>query len=210
MVPERARHVVYGSDGPIRLWAAAPFTTTTRAVCHDCNTGWMSQLESKVKPILTPIILGRDYVLSPDDQTLVAAWCLKTSAMLDRSIGGSATVIVPHLQYLMLGWTPPPVVRVVLATYAASLWVARFRSAGTAQVNARTPEGGVEQGTFQVSGHTLQRHLIDIGTPTLDPYLLNIWPRASGSVTGPPPALPQQGFQILANAFRGDSGGSLG
>src|SRR5438128_11537493 len=31
---------------------------TAKWVCEDCNSGWMSDLESKAEPIPTPMILG--------------------------------------------------------------------------------------------------------------------------------------------------------
>jgi hypothetical protein len=211
---QSVKHKVKGPDGLLREWAAAPFSTTTKAVCHKCNTGWMSRLERKSKPILTPLLHGQPYALSLDDQKIVAAWCLKTAAMLDRSLGEPDTVYVPHLRRLMLDGVPPSVVRVALGTYPAMLHIARFHRTGTAKVNVRTPEGGVEEGQFygltfavgrfvaQVSGHTLKRHAIDLESTALDKYLLSIWPAETVPITGPPPTLPEGGFGILANAFR--------
>jgi hypothetical protein len=39
-----------------------------RKVCGQCNNGWMSQLESDVKPVLTPLILGQTCQLSAADR----------------------------------------------------------------------------------------------------------------------------------------------
>ncbi len=50
-------------------------TVKIRVVCRKhCNNGWMSRLESAVKPILTPMLLDESIVLSPDDQRTLAAW----------------------------------------------------------------------------------------------------------------------------------------
>jgi hypothetical protein len=70
-----------------RKWTSTPFTATVRAVCDDCNHGWMSGLEGAAKPILTPLILGEARDLSADDQRLIAAWTFKTAlvAMLSSS-----------------------------------------------------------------------------------------------------------------------------
>src|SRR5580704_5439600 len=53
-----------------RRWTTEGFTATVRAVCDDCNHGWLSQLEGAAKPVLTPLILGQPRELSADDQRL--------------------------------------------------------------------------------------------------------------------------------------------
>jgi hypothetical protein len=70
-----------------RRWTTEGFTATVRAVCDDCNHGWLSQLEGTAKPVLTPLILGQSTDLSTDDQRLIATWVLKTAlvAMLSSS-----------------------------------------------------------------------------------------------------------------------------
>ena len=41
-----------------RQWSAKPFKTTVKMVCASCNNGWLSQLESAVKPVIAPLIRG--------------------------------------------------------------------------------------------------------------------------------------------------------
>jgi hypothetical protein len=56
-----------------------------KRVCEGCNNGWMSQLETKAKPILSPMIMGDNLPisLSGSDQKIVAAWAFKTTLMAD-------------------------------------------------------------------------------------------------------------------------------
>ena len=70
-----------------RRWTTEGFTATVRAVCDDCNHGWLSQLERAAKPVLTPLILGQPTELSTEDQRLTAVWVFKTAlaAMLSSS-----------------------------------------------------------------------------------------------------------------------------
>jgi hypothetical protein len=52
-----------------------PFlATTVRAFCDDCNNGWMSQLESAVKPIVGPMVVGEHVELDAEAQRIVANW----------------------------------------------------------------------------------------------------------------------------------------
>lgn len=60
----------------------------SRFVCDDCNGGWMSQLESDIKPILLPLIHGSGSLadLSEDDKNLISRWAIKTTCVID-SVG---------------------------------------------------------------------------------------------------------------------------
>ena len=50
----------------------------TRAFCEPCNNGWMSDLETRVRPALEPLVLGESRTLSRDEQGLLAFWATKT------------------------------------------------------------------------------------------------------------------------------------
>lgn len=49
-----------------------------RAFCKSCNTGWMSQLESRSLSIIGPMIQGHGIMLPRASQETVATWLLKT------------------------------------------------------------------------------------------------------------------------------------
>jgi hypothetical protein len=69
-------------DGTVKTFRIPPFEQTVRVVCEKCNTGWMSELEGKVKPKLGPMILhGRPTELDPPLQRLFATWAVKTAFM---------------------------------------------------------------------------------------------------------------------------------
>lgn len=50
-----------------------------RRVCGECNSGWMSQLQTSAKPLLLPMIRGETTVLSRSEQKIVAAWAAMTA-----------------------------------------------------------------------------------------------------------------------------------
>lgn len=51
-------------------------TKTVKVVCKSCNTGWMSNLESQIQPILTPLISGTPAFLRRDERKLLAEWIM--------------------------------------------------------------------------------------------------------------------------------------
>lgn len=64
-----------------RNWSKGGPDLQVREVCAQCNSGWMSQLETAARPILTELIQGRRLSLAPDDQVILAAWTFKTELM---------------------------------------------------------------------------------------------------------------------------------
>jgi hypothetical protein len=63
---------------------------TTKTVCHDCNTGWMSRLEGQVKPILEPMFDGNPVTLDTNQQQLIAVWMTKMAFVWDSTKGRNA------------------------------------------------------------------------------------------------------------------------
>jgi hypothetical protein len=49
-------------------------SAASRGVCPECNSGWMSRLESEVKPSVARMMNGREASLSPSDQLTIATW----------------------------------------------------------------------------------------------------------------------------------------
>lgn len=52
-------------------------------VCVGCNTGWMSRLEQRTRPLLIPLIEGRYHRISKFDQKVLATWFAKTAMVAE-------------------------------------------------------------------------------------------------------------------------------
>ena len=50
------------------------WTKTIRAVCKRCNNGWMSELETAVKPILIPLIATQPHELTVEAMGVLGQW----------------------------------------------------------------------------------------------------------------------------------------
>ena len=66
-----------------RVWDAPGLNMTVKRVCRACNSGWMSLLEERTRPLLTPMIKGEGILLGPEVQHLVSAWVAKTAMVLE-------------------------------------------------------------------------------------------------------------------------------
>ena len=62
--------------------------TAVKCVCERCNNGWMSQLETDVKPILAPMINGYRTRLTQSDQLVLARWASLKAQCFDANPRG--------------------------------------------------------------------------------------------------------------------------
>ncbi|HRN96978.1 MAG TPA: hypothetical protein PLZ58_00805 [Candidatus Saccharibacteria bacterium] len=76
-------------DNLNRTWQSSLFQDKTKAICRVCNNGWMSDIESDVKPILTKLAFTYDaYDLGSEDQRKLALWAQKTTLVISKATGG--------------------------------------------------------------------------------------------------------------------------
>jgi hypothetical protein len=121
-------------------WAQPTFKQTVRAVCANCNSGWMSQLEARAKPVLSPMIRGIALHLSADTQKLIATWALKTAIMAQCAAGEKITPVHDALWLYHDQEPPDRNVIVILARYGGRrhpLLLATSRSGSVARGLAR-------------------------------------------------------------------------
>jgi len=107
---------------PLKPWfAVGSFGSTVKRVCEACNNGWMSDLESDAKPILSRMILPTEPVLlSPDAQMIVAAWLWKLAIVFEHQSG--ATYFTVDERRLLIDGNPPP-------SGGVRIWIAGHRGA---------------------------------------------------------------------------------
>ena len=60
-------------------------TKKLRVVCQTCNNGWMSKLESEIKPILTGILTHENLELCSQKQEILARWIALKSIIGEHS-----------------------------------------------------------------------------------------------------------------------------
>lgn len=65
MNAEWARKIGNPEGVTLHTWTKTELASVTIwHVCGDCNTGWMSRLEGRVKPILVPAVTGQQRTLA--------------------------------------------------------------------------------------------------------------------------------------------------
>jgi len=63
---------------------------TVRCVCRECNNGWMSGLEARVKPLVGSLMQDVSVCLDAAQQKDVSLWALKTAMVLEGTKSRSA------------------------------------------------------------------------------------------------------------------------
>lgn len=75
-----------------KWWSSKPFEHTVKAVCRDCNNGWMSKLEADSKPIIKDLFRLHKFNLTKEKQNILAFWVQKTTLIGCYSLPNSIKV----------------------------------------------------------------------------------------------------------------------
>jgi hypothetical protein len=199
------------------------FNRTARIACENCNTGWMSALETRAIPLLLPLLDGFEAQLDDRAQETVASWSVKTTLAIAR-VRSDLPQLAPVVHYRHLaaveGASPPD---------GTSVWLSVDRedhAPGPVGVHlvafsqrVKTLVSGRAQ--VRIYGHILRLHRLVIhvmgstdGNDPLsvtheleDDYLVKIWPPKAHLVAWPPPGdlADIGGFDRLAGRPPGQS-----
>jgi hypothetical protein len=114
---------------------------TARAVCRDCNGGWMSQLEQQTKPHLESLVgattTNTGLPIQPDVAALLATWAIKTAWMNELGNRGEPATSAAMRKFLYEHLLPPEFSVVWLAKH-----VGRFDFDSRCAVVGLTDEPG--------------------------------------------------------------------
>lgn len=196
----------------VRRWPNL-YVKLDRMVCADCNNGWMSDLEQKVRPFLGPMLVNQHSVdLDTDQQRDLARWAIVKTSLLELSIRqqhpGRRTKLGytpsgPELAWLHANPDPPPRSRVWLGAFDAQGEI----TVSTMSMQFSTPGASGETGplpshvtTMTVGYVLLQAFTIDYvladahavpqfqsaPPPHLAAALPRIWPAGQPVVHWPP------------------------
>src|SRR5262249_2198778 len=112
-----------------RQWQTTRIDTVARAICRDCNNGWLAELETATLPVLRPLVTSDSEkaapsMLSVDDQRLLAAWAAKTVLTHEAVRPGRIT---PDGEFWMVYERRRPVGNqlIFLSAYNGRRWAAR-------------------------------------------------------------------------------------
>jgi len=126
------RSIQHGPQaGTVNTWPANVVADhTLRAVCKDCNTGWMARSESAVAPLIEPMIKGQPAQLTVEQQLTVATWAAMKTAVFEYVWSEDPILTASDREIIRTQDRPPASVQVRLAAIEADGSPLRARGIG--------------------------------------------------------------------------------
>jgi len=111
------RCILHGPQaGTVNTWPAKEVAGhKVRAVCRTCNNGWMSDLETAVRPLIELMIKGYNASLTTDQQITVATWAAMKTAVFEYVWTDEPILMAADREVVMTQNRPPASVQVRLA-----------------------------------------------------------------------------------------------
>lgn len=99
-------------------------------VCTSCNNGWMSRIESDVKPILQPLMREEPRQLSTTDQETLATWVCLKNMVAEFSDPTTRATSAADLDRMFAEHRPPTGATVWIGEHVSTEWILRYRHQG--------------------------------------------------------------------------------
>jgi len=115
-------------------------TKKVRAVCAPCNNGWMSVLESEVKPILVALIEQPKPTLTSAAATSLSRWVAVKAIVAEHAVEGTALTPYEDRSALRTLRAVPPYFRIFVAKHSLATQTAYYRQATTVSTSMRGPD----------------------------------------------------------------------
>ena len=176
-----------------------PTSVKVPEVCQRlCNGGWMSGLETAVKPILLPMMFGDDELELPvHDLTTLAAWLTKTALVFDMDDGVPPLMTDDQRHWFGKRQEPFPDSMMWLSAYAGTVLGPVYHGISGKGSGIETPFGKSALDLGLIFGNVALKVVIPLGpevgavegfAPGSEAPAVPIWPNV-GVQTWPPPAV---------------------
>lgn len=147
------------SKAPIRLQKRTErqgnvITKKIRVVCRECNNGWMSILEAKVKPIIAGFLTGSNFILTKDHVNDLSLWATVKSIVGEHA--EEHMVLTPSVdRYLVYkDYAIPDYFRVFVGIHSSETKAAYLRHSSTLSLTLAGPDPPMLRDT-QRNTHTV-------------------------------------------------------
>ena len=205
-------------EGTPRTYVVGRPEIVVKAVCEDCNGGWMSQLEREVIPFLGPMVRGEEVHLDVAAQVVLARWAAKVAVLLDEYERGAVVLAEGDMDTVFREGVAPSGFHVRLAYRAEDepapfdFYLSNHYAAPAGQLDQDVADAS-EANTFSVTMGIGRVAISVIGGPGIDnperwregsDFPLMIWPPTVPGIDWPPanPRLPlRDGLREFHESF---------
>jgi hypothetical protein len=109
-----------------RIWSGDAQSRGIKAVCRGCNSGWMSKLEERVKPVVVPLLTGSHTILTADHQALLATWATMHIMVAEHYAPEKLAISDEEKHLFNLVRQPLPNWRIWIGNYIRGKWVGQW------------------------------------------------------------------------------------
>jgi hypothetical protein len=195
-----SQHVIRKT--PNKLRQGSTLTTKIRAVCRNCNNGWMSSsVEDVARLVMTSMIRGEHAVLTPPQQKAIATWIALKAMVGEYSQPNSKAIPDHEHHFLKANLCPPPSWQIFIARYQGKRWRAEYYHEGftvgdSASYQPKAADGSpvrnIQTTLFGVGDllvHAISSAIPELAFEAQDPIahgMLRVWPVGSSDIMWPP------------------------
>lgn len=186
-----------------------------RVVCKSCNSGWMSQLETAARPIITSLMNRSFRALGPKEQSILATWAAKICMAAEWSKSDGVKIPQSERTTLKDLRVPPDGWGLWIANYTGGSWseLTIYQHRGNL-INPAIRNPGIEMKYAQSTVFGMKRVVFLVVSSNMGglvekvasringaPSIAQIWPSLHPrSILWPPDvALDDSGVKHLAN-----------
>jgi len=129
-------------------------TKKFRVVCETCNSGWMSQLEKSVKPLLIPLIENNDISFNQAQLTKLAKWAVMKVIVAEQSEDDTQVTPESDRNSFYENLVIPEYFRVYIGKHKTghnSAYVRHSMTFALSKENIKTELNGMKRNTQSVS-----------------------------------------------------------
>lgn len=179
------------------VWSTSDPAIRVKHVCGTCNHGWMSKLESAVKPSLAALVDGSPPTLSSAEFSAIARWAVKTAMVFEMTSADRDRFYSAEERFgARAGADPPHGTRVWLGASASE--IPFFAAARSQRDIVGTPYSvtRVHTATFGYGHLVVQLQALRCSPPPPLHHHVNIeaantrWNDALALIWPPPPSPP--------------------
>lgn len=204
------------SDLDFRLRGGDPQSRTVPCVCQSCNSGWMSALQTRVKPSVARLIRGEKFRLDEHAKKELAAWVAMAVAVSEYDDPETVAVSQTNRDWLYATQTAPPDWRIWFGDYSRETWTPSWIRHHLLVVpsDVTEPVSASSDSNTQIVTYVVDRLLIHVMSSAIADFvagwrwstrqsncLRQIWPHTPFSVTWPPPTLNDNDADYIAGDF---------
>lgn len=215
LLPESTQHTIARSIDergfkPVRIGQGSIKKAKLRVVCRTCNNGWMSTLEGKVRPVLSPLIVGESAALGAEDQHILSEWIAMKIMVLEQSSPPDVVLAQADRTAFMDKRTIPTGMKIYIATCGEGVWESASRRHSAHFAFSSSAPDDSQRKNVQTTTFGIGKALIHTATSILDGFdlddfvsinrpLFRLWPYSEENLTWPNTKLSLQEATALSD-----------